>query len=260
MQSLITRNDSLYSTYIRRIVSKLVGPPVKKAQYRARINWAVEWYRVEWWCWGITHWVYDNASRFLSLAAAIPREFLITVDFNLHLDNPDDFQVKQFLYALDATNLTQHVSFPAHQNLHTWHLTATSTSLTSCYRSLACLSIWSFSFFLYADYFTYFKSLLKITDRSSTHYAPALWNSLPNELRYPVCHTSSTNLSCSTNHLLALSVSQFYSWLKTRLFQSLHRRSSGSFDLVKTHIFTSQWLPLYHSYPFLEWVLLSCRR
>jgi len=32
-------------------------------------------------------------------------------DFNLHLDNPDDSQVIQFLPALDATNLTQHVSF-----------------------------------------------------------------------------------------------------------------------------------------------------
>ena len=68
----------------------------------------------------------------LSLAATIPHEFLITGDFNLHLDNPDDSQVKQFLAALDATNLTQHVSFPTHRDLHTLDLviTASSSSLS----------------------------------------------------------------------------------------------------------------------------------
>jgi len=39
------------------------------------------------------------------LAAATPYEFLITGNFNLHLDHPDDLQVKQFLAALDSTNL-----------------------------------------------------------------------------------------------------------------------------------------------------------
>jgi len=35
----------------------------------------------------------------------------------------------------------------------------------------------------------------------------ALWNSLPNDLHYPLSHTASTNLSHSTNHyLLALSI------------------------------------------------------
>lgn len=61
-------------------------------------------------------------------------------------------------------------------------------------------------------------SRLKISDRSFTHHAPALWNSLPKDLRYPVCRSSSTNLSASTNHLLALSASQFHSRLKTHLF------------------------------------------
>jgi len=40
-------------------------------------------------------------------AATTPHEFLITGDFDLHLDS----QLKQFLAALDSTNLTQHVSF-----------------------------------------------------------------------------------------------------------------------------------------------------
>jgi exonuclease III len=64
----------------------------------------------------------------LSLAATTPHEFLITGDFNLHLDNPGDSQVKQFLSALDSTNLTQHVSFPTHRDHHTLDLVITATS------------------------------------------------------------------------------------------------------------------------------------
>jgi len=71
---------------------------------------------------------HSDLDTLLSLAATIPQEFLITGDFNLHLDNPDDSQFKQFLSALDATNLTQHVSFPTHQDLHTLDLVITASS------------------------------------------------------------------------------------------------------------------------------------
>ena len=68
----------------------------------------------------------------LSLAATTPHEFLITGDFNLHIDNLDNSQVKQFLSALNSTNLTQHVTFPTHRDHHTLDLviTATSSSLS----------------------------------------------------------------------------------------------------------------------------------
>ena len=68
----------------------------------------------------------------LSLAATTPHEFLITGDFNLHLDNPYDSQVNQFLSALDSTNLTQHVACPTHRDHHTLDLviTAASSSLS----------------------------------------------------------------------------------------------------------------------------------
>jgi len=80
----------------------------------------------------ILFWLLSDLDIRFSLAATIPHEFLITGDFNLHLDNPDDSKVKQFLYALDTTNLTQHVSFPTHQDLHTLDLviTASSSSLS----------------------------------------------------------------------------------------------------------------------------------
>jgi exonuclease III len=64
----------------------------------------------------------------LTLAATNPHEFLITGDFNLHLDKSDDSQVKQFLSALDSTNLTQHVSFPTHRDHHILNLVVTVTS------------------------------------------------------------------------------------------------------------------------------------
>jgi len=67
------------------------------------------------------------SATFISLAA-IPHEFLITGDFNLHLDHPDNSQVKQLLAAFDSTNLTQHVSFPTHCDHHILDLVITPTS------------------------------------------------------------------------------------------------------------------------------------
>ena len=65
---------------------------------------------------------------FLSLASTTPHEFLITGDVNLHLDDPSDSQVKQFLSALESTNLTQHVSFSTHRDQNTLDLVITPTS------------------------------------------------------------------------------------------------------------------------------------
>jgi len=64
----------------------------------------------------------------LTLAVTNSHEFLITGDFNLHLDKPDDSQVKQFLPALDSINLTQHVSFPTHRDHHILDLVISATS------------------------------------------------------------------------------------------------------------------------------------
>jgi hypothetical protein len=59
-------------------------------------------------------------------------------------------------------------------------------------------------------------SHLKITNRSFSHHAPVLWNSLPVHMRQPAtCPTSDTT---SHKPLLLLSKSQFLSRLKTFLF------------------------------------------
>ena len=63
-------------------------------------------------------------------------------------------------------------------------------------------------------------SRLKIMDRSFTHHAPVLWNSLPHRhpLRLPAIHSSPVNQNDATTSLFALFSSQFHSKLKTHLF------------------------------------------
>ena len=61
---------------------------------------------------------YNEFSSFLSFAATTPHEFLITGDFNIHLDNPTDHLTSQFLSLLSTFNLTQHVDFPTHDKNH----------------------------------------------------------------------------------------------------------------------------------------------
>jgi hypothetical protein len=63
------------------------------------------------------------------------------------------------------------------------------------------------------------RSRLKLTNRSFTHHAPVLWNSLPKQLRQPSSHRSLDNQTDSDpTPLFALSSNQFHSKLKTFLF------------------------------------------
>ena len=61
-------------------------------------------------------------------------------------------------------------------------------------------------------------SRLKIMDRSFTHHAPVLWNSLTHLLRQSAIHSSPVNQNDATTSLFALSSSQFHSKLETHLF------------------------------------------
>ena len=56
----------------------------------------------------------DEFQTFLSSAATTPHEFIITGDFNVHLDDPLDSSSQQFTDLLSSTNLTQHVSVSTH--------------------------------------------------------------------------------------------------------------------------------------------------
>jgi len=73
---------------------------------------------------------------FLSFAATNPREFIITGDFNKHLDH----LTSQFLSLLSSFNLTQHVIFPTHNRNHTLDLVILSsdTSLTPSVSTTLC--------------------------------------------------------------------------------------------------------------------------
>jgi len=62
------------------------------------------------------------------------------------------------------------------------------------------------------------RSCLKITNRSFTHHAPVLWNSLPKQLRQPSAPPS-LGIATVSSPLLAQSSHQFQSKLKTFLFE-----------------------------------------
>ena len=69
----------------------------------------------------------DDFSYFLSFAATAAHEFIITGDFNIHLDNPADTLTSQFLSLLSSFNLSQHAQFPAHGKNHILDLVITSS-------------------------------------------------------------------------------------------------------------------------------------
>ena len=64
----------------------------------------------------------------ISHAATTSHGFLITGDFNLHVDDPQNSNAKQFLTLLDSCNLTQLVNFPTHRCGHTLDLIITATN------------------------------------------------------------------------------------------------------------------------------------
>ena len=69
----------------------------------------------------------DEFNSFLSFAATTPHEFIITGDFNIHLDNHSDHATSQFLSLLLSFNLTQRVNFPTHNQNHILDLVITSS-------------------------------------------------------------------------------------------------------------------------------------
>jgi hypothetical protein len=72
----------------------------------------------------------EDFQTLVSLASTTPHEFLITGDFNIHVDDHTDSNAAQFLTLLDQANLTQHVNFPTHCQSHTLDLVITPTDST----------------------------------------------------------------------------------------------------------------------------------
>ena len=67
----------------------------------------------------------DEFTSFLTLAATLPHNFLITGDFNIHCNDTSNPHTIQFLSVLSDFNLTQHITFPTHTNLNTLDLVIT---------------------------------------------------------------------------------------------------------------------------------------
>ena len=83
----------------------------------------------------------DEFNSFLSLAATTPHEFIITGDFNIHVDNCTNHFTSQFLPLLSSFNMTQHVHFPTHKDNHTLNFVITSSdSSLSPSLSTSCIT------------------------------------------------------------------------------------------------------------------------
>jgi exonuclease III len=68
----------------------------------------------------------EDFQSFISNVATLPHDFIITGDFNIHVDDFSDSHTQQFMSLLSLANLTQHVSFPTHRHLHTLDLVITT--------------------------------------------------------------------------------------------------------------------------------------
>ena len=72
----------------------------------------------------------NKFSSCLSHADTTPHEFIITGDFNIHVDDLSDTQTIQFFDLLASCNLTQHVKMPTHRHGHFLELIITSANTT----------------------------------------------------------------------------------------------------------------------------------
>jgi hypothetical protein len=66
-------------------------------------------------------------SAFLSLATTTPHAYIITGDFNIHVNDVTDSKSQQFQQLLQSHSLQQHVSFPTHNEGNTLDLVITPT-------------------------------------------------------------------------------------------------------------------------------------
>ena len=95
-------------------------------------------------------------SSFLTHVSTTPFEFILTGDFNIHIDDPADQQSIIFmLMPLQANfNHTQHVFIPKHTHGHTLDLVITIANFTQSYHiSRRQHNLWQTSNFLSMSYF-----------------------------------------------------------------------------------------------------------
>ena len=71
-----------------------------------------------------------NSHRFSSMQPPPSHEFIITGDFNIHVDDLGDTETIPFFYLLASCNLTQHVQIPTHIHGHTLDLIITPANTT----------------------------------------------------------------------------------------------------------------------------------
>jgi len=133
-----------------------------------------------------------------------PHKFLITGDFNIHVDDLADSNATQFLSLLDHTNLTQHVIFPTNRLSHTLDLVTTSTnstlsptvitlptSPTDHFPIICSLKITNSPTAPITKHFTHAIRAINITELCHDIFSSCLITHPPSTLSYPVdCYNS----------------------------------------------------------------------
>lgn len=61
-------------------------------------------------------------STLLENTISISTQFIITGDFNVHVDDDSDREARAFIDILDSANLCQHIHEPTHKGGHTLDL------------------------------------------------------------------------------------------------------------------------------------------
>ena len=75
----------------------------------------------------------NEFQSFRTVAANTPNHFIITGDFNIHVNKESDPNAIKFSDTLDSFNLTQLVSAPTHVNNNTLDLVITSSDSPICH-------------------------------------------------------------------------------------------------------------------------------
>ncbi len=86
---------------------------------------------------GFTHFMFlDEFDNFICHVSLLPGKIILLGDFNVHWDNPTEWDVSHFSTTTYSANLIQHVTGPTHENGHTIDLVFTRTDeylIDDCY-------------------------------------------------------------------------------------------------------------------------------
>ena len=111
----------------------------------------------------------EDFQCFISSVATVSHDFLITGDFNIHVNNLSDLYSQQLLFILSHVNLDMYVSFPT----HCYHHTVDVSSLLTQLFLLSSLILLTLHLIIFLSFHHPTSRLLNHLHHPSTHFAPS---------------------------------------------------------------------------------------